>query len=153
MRRRIMRRLKRWWGLFALVAVAAAVSICYVARSRAFILVELDEYLPAVQLVANQTVAINVSNLSANSVSANVQVLGGDGGTLVSQQLTLQPGQTIPVIYTNTPSVAGAASPAIVRGVVTLPNGGHVVSDMTTFDVNTGEIIAILPPAIQRASD
>jgi hypothetical protein len=146
-----MRRLKGWWGLFALVAVAAAVSICYVARSRAFTLVELDQYLPAIQLVANQTVAINVSNITDGTVIANVEVLGGNGGTLASQQLTLLPGQTIPVIFTNTPSPAGVASPATVRGVVTLPNGGHVVSDMTTFDVTTGEVIALLLPAVQRA--
>jgi hypothetical protein len=144
-----MKGLKRWWGLFALVAVAAAVSIGYVARSRAFTLVELDQYLPAVQLVAGQTAAINVSNLSAKSVSANVQVFGGDGGILVTQDLTLQPGQTIPVIFTNTPAAAGVPAGAMVRGVVMLPNGGHVVSDIATFDVTTGEIIALLP-AVQR---
>ena len=68
-----MRNLSKWWKLGALVAVAAVAAIGYVVRSRAFTLIEL-QYLGPLELLANQTVVVNASNTSTESVAVIKQI-------------------------------------------------------------------------------
>jgi hypothetical protein len=132
--------LRKSWKLIAVFAVAAIASTGYVVRSRAFTLIEL-QYLPAVQLVADQSAAVKVSNVSTESVEFVVDIYGGNGTLLVSKTETLAAGHTYTLPYKQP---AGTASNNI-RAVVSLNTAHVVVSDIMTFDKTSGEAIAILP--------
>jgi hypothetical protein len=131
--------LRKSWKLIAVVAVAAIASTGYVVRSRAFTLIEL-QYLPAVQLVADQSAAVKVSNVSTESVEFVVDIYGGNGTLLVSKTETLAAGHTYTLPYKQP---AGTASNNI-RAVVSLNTAHVAVSDIMTFDKTSGEVIAIL---------
>jgi hypothetical protein len=79
-----VKNLNKWWKLIALFAVAALASIGYVVRSRAFTLIEL-QYLPAVQLVADQSAAVKVSNVSTESVEFVLDIYAANRTLLVSK--------------------------------------------------------------------
>jgi hypothetical protein len=100
------------------------------------------ELLPAVQLVANQSACVFVSNVSTESVSGSIDIYGGDGALLVPQPITVAAGQTYCLTYTHP---KGTSAPNNIRAVVNLPNKGDVISDIATFDVKSGHLIALLP--------
>jgi hypothetical protein len=105
------------------------------------------ELLPAVQLVANQSACVFVANVSTESFSGAIDIYGGTGALLLSKPVTVPAGQTTCLTYTH----PKGASPNNIRAVVSLPNGGDVVSDIATVDVTSGHLIAVLP-AVQLPS-
>lgn len=96
------------------------------------------ELLPAVQLVAKQPACVFVANVSTDSVSGSIAIYAGNGTLLETLPITVAAGKTNCLMYT-------PRSPITIRAVVSLPNGGSVVSDLATFDVTSGNLIAILP--------
>ena len=135
-----MKNLKKWWKLIAVFAVVAIVSIGYVVRSRAFTLIEM-QFLPAVQLVANQRAAVNVSNFSTETVTAVIDIFSGNGTLLVTKTVTIMPGQTFILPYIH----PTGTFPANIRASVSLDTANATVSDIAAFDVTSGEVNAILP--------
>lgn len=78
-----MRNLTKPWMLVALLAVGTILNVGYQQAAKAFTLVEID-YLPAVQLIADQRADITVTNVSGNSVTV-VLTLYRDNGTMIGQ--------------------------------------------------------------------
>ena len=134
-----MKKLKSLWRLLVLFALVATLSLSYVQRSRAFTLIEL-QLLPAVQLIDNQAAAVEVSNISSESVDVVVSLFMGDGSMLLSKSATIVPGRTLTVPYKQAATGAGG----LIRGVVASSTANAVVSDIMTFDKTSGEIIAVL---------
>jgi len=99
------------------------------------------ELLPAIQLVANQSAAVNLSNVGTESVEGVLDIYAGDGSVLVSKTVSLAAGQTIILPYKH----PAGTFPLAIRAVLTMPNLGFVVSDIATFDVKSGKTIALLP--------
>ena len=143
-----MKNLRKSWKVIALFAVAAIVSTGYVIRSRAFTLIEF-QYVPAVQLVANQLVNVNVSNVSTESVEIIVDIYAGNGTLLVTKTETLAAGHTFILPYRQP---AGTTSNTI-REVIGLGTANAAVSDVVTFDKTSGEVIAVAPGLKQCPSD
>ncbi|MGO9265089.1 MAG: hypothetical protein ACLQBA_09430 [Candidatus Binataceae bacterium] len=136
-----MRKRAKSWKLVVLFAAAAIVSPCFVAQSKAFTLIE-TQLLPAVQLVASQTLLVKVSNVSLDPVEVTVTLYGHSGNVLqTSNNLSLAAGATFSVSYVH-PSTTAASD---VRGVVTLDTANATVSSIMTLDKTSGEVIAILP--------
>jgi hypothetical protein len=133
-----VKHLRKLWGLIAVVALVALLSLTYVKRAKAFTLIEV-QYLPAVQLVADQSAAICVSNTTTESVAAVIDIYADNGTLLVSKSVTLAPGQTYKLPYKNNLAVSRD-----IRGVVSLGTASAAVSDLMTFDKTSGEIIAVL---------
>jgi hypothetical protein len=98
-------------------------------------------FLPAVQLVGGQLAKVNVANVSTENTSGIIAIYNEKGTQLLSRTLELNAGQTYVLKYTH----PAAAEPASIRAVVTLPNMGQVVADIATFDVKTGNLVALLP--------
>jgi hypothetical protein len=119
--------------------VVTTATIGHVVRSRAFTLIEI-QYLPAVQLVANQSAIVNVSNTSTESVEFIVDIYSASGTLLASKTVTLPAGQTFALLYLN--RLSGNRT---IRAVVSLGTASAAVSDLVTFDKTSGEIIAIVP--------
>ena len=71
------------WMLVALLAVGTILNVGYQQAAKAFTLVEID-YLPAVQLIADQRADITVTNVSGNSVTV-VLTLYRDNGTMMGK--------------------------------------------------------------------
>jgi hypothetical protein len=128
--------------LISLFAFGTILTGGYGGPARAFTLIEL-ELLPAVQLVAGQSAAIKVTNVSANVVIAIIRVTRDNGTELTQEQGSIAPGTTFTLP---------------VRGSVDLPTGFHasvavsaahaVTSDVITFDKQTGQALAMLPAVI-----
>lgn len=78
-----MRNLTKPWMLVALLAVGTILNVGYQQAAKALTLVEID-YLPAVQLIADQRADITVTNVSGNSVTV-VLTLYRDNGTMIGQ--------------------------------------------------------------------
>ena len=135
-----MKNLRTSWKVIALVAVGAILSVCYVIKSRGFTLIEI-QYLPAVQLVANQSAWVNVSNVAMDSVDATIAIYSGNGALLATKTVTVASGQTSTLKYTHPSGMA----PNNIRAVVSLGTANAVVSDITAADVTSGQVIAILP--------
>ena len=143
-----MKNLRKSWRLVALFALLAVLSLTYVERTRAFTLIEI-QYLPAVQVVAGQSAAVKVSNVSTASVDVVIAIFGGDGGTLlVSKTVSLAAGHTMSFPYSNT--LTGNRE---IRAVVSLGTASAAVSDIETFDKTSGEVMVALPflllPAVE----
>jgi len=136
----MLNNLRKSWKLIALFAVVAIVSLCYVVRSRAFVLIE-NQYLPAVQLVANQSAMVKVANVSNGNINATVDIIADNGTLLVTKTVSLPPARTFTVSYMNPPSMATRG----VRAVIELDTADASVSSIMTLDKTTGEVIAILP--------
>jgi hypothetical protein len=96
--------------------------------------------LPAVQLVSNQTAMVNICNVATESVSGTLDIYTGEGTLLLSKPLTIAPGQTFSLPYKHP-----AGGPGNIRAEISFPNTGTVTADMATFDVNTGQMVALLP--------
>ncbi len=136
-----MKKLMKSWSLVVLFAVAAIVSPCFVAQSRAFTLIEI-QYLPAVQLVASQTALVKVSNVSLNVVDATVTFYGHNGNVLLaSTSQSIAAGATFSFSYVH-PATTAASD---VRAVVSLDTASAAISSLMTLDKTSGEVIAILP--------
>jgi len=134
-----VKNLRKSWKLIVLVAVVTTATIGHVVRSRAFTLIEIL-YLPAVQLVANQSAIVNVSNTSTESVEFIVDIYSASGTLLASKTVTLPAGQTFALPYLN--RLSGNRT---IRAVVSLGTASAAVSDLVAFDKTSGEIIAIVP--------
>jgi hypothetical protein len=120
-----VRNLSKWWKLGALVAVAAGASIGYVVRSRAFTLIEL-QYLGPLELLANQTVVVNASNTSTESVEATVDIYDADGSVKNSKTMSLAAGTTPSVKYT----APAGTSTNWIRARVSLGTANAVATDI-----------------------
>jgi hypothetical protein len=135
-----MRNLPMSSMLISVFAFGTILTCGYEEPARAFTLIEL-QLLPAVQLVAGQSAAIKVTNVSANSVVIAIITVTNDKGT---------------VLTTEHPSIApGTTFTLPVRASVDLPLGFHAsielgtahaaIADVITFDKVTGEALAMLP--------
>ncbi|MGO9127965.1 MAG: hypothetical protein ACLP6G_24135 [Terriglobales bacterium] len=140
-----MKNLKIPWKLVALFVLGAIGSVLYVTRSRAFTLVEI-QYLPAVQLVAGQTAAVTVSNISANNLDVTITTHEAGGQILSTKNATLAPGATTSLV------VIAKGGMGFWTGIA-LGASSSAISDVMTFDKVTGQVIAIAPgellPAVQ----
>jgi len=129
--------------LIAVFAVAAIVSLCYVVRSRAFTLIEV-QYLPAVQLVALQSAAVEVSNISIDAEDVTVEIFAGVGPLLVTETRTLNAGQTLTVPY----KYMGQTATKTIRVVISTSAAHATVCSLLTFDKTSGEVITAMPGVI-----
>ncbi len=135
-----MKKLSNSWKAIPLIALAGIVSLCYVVRLRAFTLIE-TQYLPAVQLVPLQTATLAVTNISGQAVSASVSIVAGNGTVLASKSPSIQAGHTFLLPYI-TPA---GTTPTTIRAMVNLGTAKATVSSLMTFDLTTGEVIAVVP--------
>jgi hypothetical protein len=97
--------------------------------------------LPAVQLVGGQLAIVNVANLSTENIAGVITIRNETGLELVSRSMEIDAGHTEVFKYTH----PAGAEPTSISAVVNLPNMGQVVSDIATFDVKTGNLIALVP--------
>ena len=134
-----MRNLTKSWMLVALLAVEATLNVGYQQTAKAFTLIEFN-YLPAVQLIAEQRADIKVTNVSGDPVTVVLTVYNDEG---------------IALARINHSIAAGTTFTHVVRAPSTGPLGFHAtvasdiahatVSDAMAFDKSTGQVIAILP--------
>jgi len=137
-----VKKLRVSWKLVALFVLGAIGSGLYVTRLKAFTLIEV-QYLPAVQLIASQEVAVNVSNFSAEPVTVNIQIFSGGGGLLGEvQSEVIEPGKTYSLSYVQSGGTVAA------RAVVAAGTASSVVSSLVAFDKATRQVIAIAPALI-----
>jgi hypothetical protein len=136
-----MRNLKASWKIVALFVLAGIGSVFYVTPTRAFTLVETLN-IPAVQLVDGQTAIIAVSNTSPNDLDVAINTIGIGGGVLSTKSATLAPGAT-------TFLVVIAKSKMTFRTAIGLSAQGVAVSDLMVLDKTTGQVTALLLPAVQ----
>lgn len=136
-----MKNLRTSWKLVALFVLGAVGSFFYVTRSRAFTLIE-SQLLPAVQLVANQSAIIAVSNTSSNDLDLTITTFGLAGHMISQKTDTLAPGAT-------TTLVVIAKNTMTFRTAIELGTQGAAVSDLMVLDKTTGQVSALLLPAVQ----
>ncbi|MGA8153973.1 MAG: hypothetical protein WB952_23685 [Terriglobales bacterium] len=140
-----MKNLRISWKLVAFFVVGTIGSCFYVTRSKAFTQVE-SQYLPAVQLVASQSAAVKVSNITGNDLDITITIFKGNGEVLSRKSETLAPLATATRMIT----VKDATR---IRAVVALGSAQSAVSDVLVFDKTTGEVssalIGLLLPAVQ----
>ena len=137
-----MKNLKISWKLVALFVLGGIGSFFYVTRSRAFTLIEL-QLLPAVQLLPGQSAIIAVSNTSSNDVDATMSAYRANGTLLKQRTVTLAPGTTQTLVV-----IAGTDS-QIFRTAIALSASQSAVSDVELLDKTTGQVTAVLLPAVQ----
>jgi len=146
-----MKNLRVSWKLVVLFLLGAVGSGFYVTRSRAFTLIEREiDYLPAVQLVASQPAAVEVSNITADVLPVEILIFGDGSGVLARKQGEVGPGNTFILRYIQPAGVP----PSSIRAAVKLGTAQSAVSSLLTFDKTTGvAIIAVTPvlllPAVQ----
>jgi hypothetical protein len=122
-----------------LVSAWAIFSLCHVVTAAGFTLVEL-QLLPAIQLVAQQSLLVKVSNVSTESVDLTVDIVSGNGTLLVTKTATLAAGQTLSLPFLN-----NSTGNKTVRAVVMLGTASATVSSMMTLSNTNGQVIAIVP--------
>jgi hypothetical protein len=136
-----VKNLRISWKLVALFLLGAIGSGFYITRLRAFTLVEA-QYLPAVQLVASQSAIVAVSNISPNDLDVTITTYGILGHILSTRSDTLAPGATSTLVVI-------AKGPMVFRTTVALGTQGAAVSDVELLDKTTGQVNAVLLPAVQ----
>jgi hypothetical protein len=147
----VVKNLRISWKPIAFFVLGAIASGFYVTRSRAFTLIEKEiDYLPAVQLVASQPAAVEVSNISADVLPVEILIFGDGSRVLERKQGEVGPGNTFILSYIQPAGVP----PSSIRAVVKLGAAQSAVSSMMTFNKTTGAaIIAVTPvlllPAVQ----
>jgi hypothetical protein len=136
-----MKNSKKSWKPVGLLALAAVLILGLVEQSRAFTLIELLEtqYVPAVQLVAFQSAAVNVTNISGNTIGVMITTTNGNGVVLKQKSQAVAPGATFTVTET-----AGGL-PFRFSTTIALDTAQAAVSDVETFDVNTGQVMTVIP--------
>jgi hypothetical protein len=140
-----VKNLKISWKLVALFVLGAIGSGFYVTRSRAFTLIEKEiQYLPAVQLVASQSAAVKISNVSSETVDFTIEFFGDGSVFLARKAGEIGAGHTFTLPYVQPAGVP----PSDIRAVIKLGTAQAVVSDMMTFDRTTGEIIVVVQPGL-----
>jgi archaellum component FlaF (FlaF/FlaG flagellin family) len=133
-----MESLKKPWKLAGLLALGALFSLGPVEQSRAFTLIEML-LVPAVQLVAFQSGAVNVTNTSGNDITATITIVNGTGILLKQKTETIVPGATFTV------TVKPGGLPFRFSATVALDTAQAAVADAVTFDINTGQVMAVVP--------
>jgi hypothetical protein len=136
-----VKNLRISWKLVALFVLGAVGSFFYVTRSRAFTLIE-SQLLPAVQLLANQSAIIAVSNTSSSDLDLTITTYGLAGHMISQKTDTLAPGAT-------TTLVVIAKNTMTFRTAIELGTQGAAVSDLMVLDKTTGQVSALLLPAVQ----
>jgi len=137
-----MHRLKSSWKFAALFVLGALASLLYVSHSKAFTLIE-SQYLPAVQLVANQGGVINVWNVSNSPLDVTLNLFAdGSARTLT---ITLGAGKLHTFTFTNTSKTTSR-----FRGVLEFSAANSAISDIGTLGSN-GEMVTLVP-AVQLSA-
>ena len=140
-----MKNLKTSWKLVALFLLGAIASSFYVTRSRAFTLIEKEiQFLPAVQLVASQPAAVEVSNISPDTVAVVIEIFGDGSRILARKQGEVGAGHTFILPYIQPAGVP----PSSIRGVVRLGAAQAAVSSMLTLNKTTGQAIIVVQPGL-----
>ena len=140
-----MKNLRISWKLVALFVLGAIGSGFYVTRSRAFTLIEKEvQFLPAVQLVASQPAAVEVSNISTGPVDVVIQIFGDGSRVLARKQGDIAAGHTLILPYIQPAGVP----PSSIRAVVKLGAAQAAVSSMMTFNETTGQAIIVVQPGL-----
>ena len=79
-----MRNLRKLWLPIFLFAFGAILNVVYELPAKAFTLIE-TVYLPAVQLIAEQSALIKVTNVSANVINVVITTYR-DNATVIAQE-------------------------------------------------------------------
>lgn len=134
-----MRNLTKSWMLVALLAFGAILNVGYQQVANAFTLIEIN-FLPAVQLIADQRADIKITNVSANAVTVNLTVYNDEGTVIARVEHSIAAGTT----FTHAVR-APSTGPLSFHASVAADTANATVSDVMAFDKSTGQVIAILP--------
>jgi acyl CoA:acetate/3-ketoacid CoA transferase len=134
-----MRNLTKSWMLVAVLAVGAILNVGHQQAAKAFTLIEIN-FLPAVQLIADERADIKVTNVSVNSVTVRLTVYNDEGTVIAQLQHSIAAGTT----FTHAVR-APSTGPLSFHAIVESDTAHATVSDAMAFDKSTGQVIAILP--------
>ena len=128
-------------SLRAALAAVALLGLAPAAPANAFTFVE-TQYLPAVQLAAGQSAAVNVTNIAGGgTLVAVVTIINGLGSTVSAKTETIAAGVTVSI------PVKAGGKPLRLFATVALDAPQAAICDIETFDVNSGQVLAIVPVA------
>jgi hypothetical protein len=129
---------KSWWPFF-IFALGAILNAGSEPPAKAFTLIERS-LLPAVQLIANQSADIKVTNVSANPINVIITIFRDNGTVIAQERQSIAAGTTFTHVVH-----APVNFPLSFHATIESDTANAAVSDVMTLDLQTGEVSAMLP--------